>query len=449
MHSRHNRTRIIKKYGVVPVTIYTANFGCDISCIYCPTFERYPKSYLSNQDTERARKERFSAAKQTAYWIDRLKEKDNDDNPSKLELIILGGTFSSLPKTYRASFVKNIYDKLNNGNSSSLEEAKYQNRFSKYRACVVTVETRPDLINDAECVFLQNLGVTKVELGVQSLSKEVLSFIGRPYTAEIVRNATRILKSYGFKVGFHVMVNLPKSDVVTDKKMFQQILGDARYLPDFVKIYPTTLLKMKKSQKRLWSLYRNKEWMPYCETALVELIGQIKSTIPNSIRLQRIQRQFGDCDYLYSQTSIRNEVEKYMLSNSLRCDCLRCRELRTYDSGIKVEEKTVYSIKTVSLSAKELFVEANVNKMLLGYIRVYFGDNAIIREVKVVGQSSPVGVSAKVQGNGVGKKMIRYAANCVKERGYHMLFVNAGPGAKVFFEKLNFKDSGFLMVLEI
>ncbi len=444
-----NRTKIVNKYGVIPITIYTANFGCDISCIYCPTFKSYPKSYLKNQDTERARNANFSASRQAEYWINKINKTTSIGKPIKLELIVLGGTFSSIPNTYRTSFFKNIYDTLNKKTSPTVEEAIYNNRYSKYKACIVTIETRPDLINNEECMFLQKIGVTKVELGVQSIYREVLNFIGRPYTANEVVLATNMLKSYGFKVGYHLMINLPKSNTEKDKNMFCQIFSDRRFIPDYIKIYPTTLVKAKSSQKRLWYLYEKGDWSPYSKRELIDLISKIKSRIPPHVRLQRIQRQFGHFDHIYNKLSIRNEVNRNMKDKKINCYCLRCRELKTYNSDIEINKKTTYSFNCKHITYNELFIEAIFKNILLGYIRIYCDTKAIIREIKVVGRSSPVGTPGQVQENGVGHKLVKHAINCVRKRGYNEIYVNAGPGAKGFFKKINFKDCTFLMQKKI
>jgi elongator complex protein 3 len=97
--------------GVTPVTVLTKPFPCPGECIFCPNDVRMPKSYLSDEPgAQRAEQNGFDPYLQT---YSRLQTYHNMGHPTdKIEVIILGGTWSFYPETYQIWFVKRIFDAL-------------------------------------------------------------------------------------------------------------------------------------------------------------------------------------------------------------------------------------------------------------------------------------------------------------------------------------------------
>jgi len=97
--------------GVTPVTVLTKPFPCPGECIFCPNDVRMPKSYLSDEPgAQRAEQNSFDPYLQT---MSRLTAYYNIGHPTeKIEIIILGGTWSFYPETYQLWFVKRIFDAL-------------------------------------------------------------------------------------------------------------------------------------------------------------------------------------------------------------------------------------------------------------------------------------------------------------------------------------------------
>lgn len=98
--------------GVTPVTILTKPFPCPGKCIFCPSDVRMPKSYLSDEPgAQRAERNWFDPYLQT---YDRLLAlQANGHDTSKVEMIILGGTWSFYPEKYQIWFVKRVFEALN------------------------------------------------------------------------------------------------------------------------------------------------------------------------------------------------------------------------------------------------------------------------------------------------------------------------------------------------
>ena len=105
------RKPVRTRSGVTPVTVLTKPFPCPGTCIFCPNDVRMPKSYLSDEPgAQRAEQNSFDPYLQT---YTRLQTYHNLGHPTdKIEIIVLGGTWSFYPETYQIWFVKRIFDAM-------------------------------------------------------------------------------------------------------------------------------------------------------------------------------------------------------------------------------------------------------------------------------------------------------------------------------------------------
>ena len=98
--------------GVAPVTVLSKPYPCPGECIFCPSDVRMPKSYLSDEPgAQRADQHRFDPYEQTASRLRTYHY--NGHRVDKVELIVLGGTWSFYPEEYQIWFVKRCLDALN------------------------------------------------------------------------------------------------------------------------------------------------------------------------------------------------------------------------------------------------------------------------------------------------------------------------------------------------
>ena len=98
--------------GVTPVTVLTKPFPCPGECIFCPNDVRMPKSYLADEPgAQRAGQNAFDPYLQA---MSRLRAYQNTGHPTgKIELIVLGGTWSFYPEAYQIWFIRRLFDALN------------------------------------------------------------------------------------------------------------------------------------------------------------------------------------------------------------------------------------------------------------------------------------------------------------------------------------------------
>jgi len=429
--------------GIVVVSVLTKPYPCPGRCLYCPTQKGIPKSYLDNEPAVmRAVLNNFDPYGQVKM---RLKALNITGHPTdKIELIVIGGTWSYLPKKYQTWFIKRCFDACNNRNSKNLEAAQKMNERAKNRIVGLTVETRPDFITESEIKRMRKLGATRVEIGVQSLYDDVLKINKRGHKVNATIRATQLLKDAGFKVCYHMMPNLPGSNIKKDEKMFQELFSNPGFQPDLLKIYPCIVLK----EAKLYKFWQAKKYKPYSNKQLMGLLKAIKKDIPSYCRIQRLVRDIpsssivAGCKISNLRQVIAEEMKKDYnpptassrspigeRAPGWHCKCIRCREVR---AGYNPKEKLFLFREDYNASGgKEIFLSyGNKNReKLYALLRLRIPSQvftnkkhfipvlqnaAIIREIHTYGQLVPIS-DKKIapQHRGLGKKLIKEAKKIV------------------------------------
>lgn len=160
------------------------NFTGNI-CVYCPggpdsDFEYSTQSYTGYEPTSmRAIRARYDPYVQTRHRVDQVNHsthiivgvtvlfqlKQLGHSVEKVEFIVMGGTFMSLPEDYRDYFIRNLHDALSGHKSNSVEEAvKYSER-SNVKCIGITIETRPDYCLERHLSDMLKYGCTRLEIG--------------------------------------------------------------------------------------------------------------------------------------------------------------------------------------------------------------------------------------------------------------------------------------------
>jgi len=449
--------------GVAVVAVVTKPYPCPGECVYCPQQNNAPKSYLTNEPAiMRAVSNDYDPYKQTKSRIESLKATGHPVD--KIELIILGGTWSYLPEKYQQNFIKRCFDAANEKESDSLEEAQKKNETSNHRIIGLTLETRPDYINKKEIKKMRHYGATRVEIGVQSTDNEILKLIKRGHKVEDSVKATYLLKEAGFKVGYHLMPNLPGATPETDRQMFKEVFSDPRFKPDLLKIYPTAIVK----GAPLYQWWEEGQYEPYSEKEMIELLKDVKSNIPIYCRIQRTIRDIPSKEIVTGPAKISNLREvilKQMKEEGRPCQCIRCREVK--DKYDPEENLKLYRLNYKASKGEEVFLSfenENRNKLYaLLRLRIpahYFNkekhfikalqDSAIIRQVHTYGFQLSIDEKKEqaAQHHGLGKKLIQKAEEIIKEEypNIKKMAVISGIGVREYYRHLGYKQKGTYMV---
>jgi len=453
---RMKPTRTIS--GVAPVTVLTKPYACPGKCIFCPTDVRMPKSYLSDEPgAMRAEQHEFDPFDQTHARIGTFR--DNGHDVDKIELLILGGTWSSYPRDYQEWFVKRCFDAMNGKEADSLEQAQLWNESAQHRNVGLVIETRPDHIDSDEIVWLRNLGVTKVQLGAQSLHDDILELNKRGHKLADTRSAMQLLRAAGFKIVLHWMPNLLGSTPDIDRADYELLWSDVSLRPDEIKIYPCSLL----ANAELYEYWKRGEYQPYSDDTLIELVAACKLNTPAYCRINRVYRDIPAPNIVVGSTlsNLRQVVQKKLQERGQRCGCIRCREVRGLD--VRSEKLVLDDLVYKSISSEEHFLSYNTqNDYLAGYLRlslprtdsdlniVEIKGAALVRELHVYGSALPIGENAigrkTAQHRGLGKRLMYDAEQVVVASGFNSMAVIASVGTREYYRARGYKLSGTYMV---
>jgi elongator complex protein 3 len=440
--------------GVVVIAAMTSPYDCPHGkCMYCPGGVQYntPQSYVGYEPAAlRARHNDYDPYRQVSSRLEQLRAIGHPTD--KVDLIIMGGTFTSRPEEYREWFVQRCFDALNGKTSQNLEEAQTINETSNARCIGLTVETRPDYFTESEVSHSKMLGATRVELGVQTVFDDILESLERGHKVRESVIATGLAKNAGLKVCYHMMPGLPHSNPERDLEAFKIIFEKSDFKPDMLKIYPTLVVKGTK----LYYMWKKGEYEPYNEGELTELIMKIKMMVPPWVRIQRIQRdipaQFIEAGM--KKSHIRQMVKDRMGKEGLKCNCIRCREVGLKGlQGKDLNEKDI-KLRRVDYEASgsiEAFLsfEDVKNDAIIGYARLRkLASRGVIRELKVFGQVVPIPLVPEEnwQHRGYGANLLKECERTVHEewKGTELL-VNSGVGARQYYRKFGYERDGFYM----
>lgn len=446
--------------GVAVVAVMSSPYPCPHGrCLPCPGGPPFSsQSYTGKEPAAmRAIMYDYDPFMQTKKRIEQLKAIGH--SVEKIEMIIMGGTFTSRDFWYQDWFVKRCYDALNGRESKTLQGSVRRNERAKYRCIGLTIETRPDWCRLSHVDRILSFGATRVELGVQILDDRVLYGIQRGHTVSDIADATRVCKDAGLKVCYHIMPGLPHSTIKNDIESFKKIFRDERFKPDMIKIYPTLVVK----PSLLHEEWKKGKYAPLSTEEAVDLVAEMKKYVPEWVRIQRIERDIPAplIEEGIRKSNLRQLVLKKMKENGWRCRCIRCREVghRTYKDKIFPEKVEMKKREYKASNGKEIFlsIEDKANDILIAYCRLRFpfaphraeiGErDAIIRELRVSGSSLPLKrrPDEEWQHRGYGKKLINEAEKISKSRGCDKLLVLSGVGVKEYYRSLGYKKDGVYM----
>ncbi len=519
--------------GVAPVTVLTEPAGCPGRCIFCPDAEGMPKSYLPDEPgARRAAQCGFDPYLQVRTRLSTFHAMGH--TADKVELLILGGTWSAYSKQYREWFVRRCFEALNEPLSVSqpliaesgppeqkelldgaaqtqtepgsipwesagqaqalsgaevqgrilrlrpadrggtplrmlsesfsepgkaLAEVQAQNETGPHRNVGLVIETRPDWVTPAEIAHLRLLGVTKIQLGVQSLDDRILALNQRGHDVEAVRRAVRLLRAAGFKLHLHWMPNLLGATPESDRADFARLWDDLALRPDELKIYPCSIIE----STELYRLWQAGQYRPYTDEELIALVADCKAIIPPYCRVNRVFRDIPADDIVAGskRSNLRQLVQAHLAATGRRCNCIRCREVR----ATQVDETALRLMQLAydTDTTQERFLSyETADGRLAGFLRLSLPAHpdaptsettavwrtlpeiagaAMIREVHVYGPALGIGADSagEAQHLGLGRRLIAEAQEQARRAGFSRLAVISAIGTRRYYESLGFQ----------
>ncbi|MBA43136.1 MAG: hypothetical protein CMF62_03890 [Magnetococcales bacterium] len=490
--------------GVMVIAVFTSpypitdgkiqQFSCEYDCYFCPAEPGQPRSYDPREPgNARARQNNYDPIGQ--FW-DRGDSYFVNGHPvDKIELLVLGGTWSSYPEDYQETFIRDLYYAANTYYDpyrkfkprikGTLEEERNQNETSRCRIIGLTLETRPDKINKKTLRDFRRFGVTRLQLGVQHTDNRMLYRINRRHPIQSAIDALKMLKDCCFKVDIHLMPDLPaplkhgvsnrKKEFTIDDidqkfsvrdadyKMFNRVLSDPDLQADQWKVYPCSTIPYT----RIYDDFQNGIYKPYGDSPdLFELLIYVMSNVHPWIRLNRVIRDIPG-DIIIggnSTTNLRQSLDKVLKERELFCKDIRYREVRA--ATFKEDEIKPMIRQYNSSDGIEFFItfETKDETNLLGFIRLRLStsagmidnklifedlkDCAMIRELHVYGQV--VSVQDKKtfasQHVGLGRRLLAIAEQLAYAHSYKKIAVISGEGVRGYYRKNGYQNGDTFMV---
>jgi len=475
------RTKVVRELsGVVTIAAMTSPERCPHGkCLYCPggVERNSPQSYTGREP---------AAMRGSNYGYDgysevrgRLEQLRICGHPTdKVDLIVMGGTFTARPLEYQLGFIKGCYDALNGGPvpceqaagrpiedvsptanftrmENELRDSLDRNEIAPARCIGLTIETRPDWCQREHIDRMLSFGTTRVELGVQSLSDEALGRMMRGHGVGETMKATQLARDAGLKVGYHMMPGFPFVGVEEEKAQYIRLFEDDGLKPDMLKLYPTLVME----GTGLHELWKIGEYRPLSTEEAVELLSDIKSRFPPWVRVQRIQRDIpaqliGDG---VTKSNLRQLVKRRMADKGLGCRCIRCREVGHL--GIRLGgELALKRCRYEAAGGTEEFISLETDtEALAGYLRLRKpsprahrpelagGESAIIRELRVLGEVVPFETKPdeRWQHRGLGARLLDEAEHIASQDwGMKRIYVNSGAGARGYYRRTGYAMAG-------
>jgi len=465
--------------GILEVAVMTSpgTFSCAENCYYCPDQKGMPRSYIKEEPAvKRASQSNFDTVKQIYNRLSAYSCNGHDID--KLEIIVLGGTWSNYDESYQIEFMRNVYYAANTWFNRreerySLDREKSINENTLVKIVGLTIETRPDYINNDEIMRYLNYGVTRVQLGIQTIDDKLLKKINRGcYTKDTI-NALEMLMNYGFKILIHIMPNLPDSNPTIDKHTFSELVSNPELQADEWKIYPTSVTTTShKDTTEVYTViekwFNDGKYIPYSNDELMDVLIHAKTIVPKYIRISRIFRDIPINNIIGGANvpHMRQVVQKLMTNNNLYCKCIKCREIK---GGTMNKNNIYYECHTYeSKNAIHYFISANIPSnsknskngkngkndilnfkgTLIGFLRLcikkkevptlpVLHNTSIVRELHVYGQMNATYIkqSSNTQHKGIGTHLLKLAENKTSEHKLDKIAIISGVGARNFYRK--------------
>ena len=482
------------KSGVAIVAVMCHPHKCPHGrCLYCPESDIAPPSYTGEEPA--ALRGRMFEYHPYVQCFNRLVQLKKIGHPiDKVELIIMGGTFPSRDLCYQEWFVSQCLKAMtdfglileNNAefeiNKSLIrdfekdvvktyppndyvliEDIQLVNENSKVRCVGMTFETRPDYCKKDHINRMLNFGVTRVELGVQTLSDELYTKVKRGHTIADVIESNQLLRDSAIKVAMHMMPGLFVSQK-EDLKMFKQLFSDENFKPDMLKIYPCLVTK----GSELYDMWQEGTYSPYTDDEAVDLIFEIKKILPKWVRTMRIQRDIPSTliEAGVQKSNLGELVYNKLDEQNINCQCIRCREIghKKTNENYTLDDFKLFSESYTACGGEETFIsiEDKNEESIAGFLRFRLPSEnifrpeitektALIRELHVYGNMIQIGNKNPSIGQhtGFGERLLKEAENLAINNNKDEIAIISGIGSRNYYRKFGYERKGPYMAKKL
>lgn len=434
-------------------------------CVYCPggpdsDFEYSTQSYTGYEPTSmRAIRARYDPFEQSRSRIQQLKELGH--TVDKVEFIVMGGTFMSLPEDYRNNFIAQLHNSLSGHSTSDVDEAVRYSERAKTKAIGITIETRPDYCLKPHLSQMLRYGCTRLEIGVQSVYEDVARDTNRGHTVKATCETFHLAKDTGYKIVTHMMPNLMNVDSERDIAQFIEFFENPDFRPDGLKLYPTLVIR----GTGLYELWRTGRYKSYTPSFLIDLTARILALVPPWTRVYRVQR---DIPMPLVSSGVEHGNLHQLAEERVRDFGLECRDVRSREVGIheikdKVRPTQIELVRRdyTANGGWETFLayEDPQTDVLVALLRLRkcsveqtyrpelleAGQTSVVRELHTYGSSVPIHSRDPTlfQHQGFGTLLMEEAQRIARfEHGSRKLAVISGVGTRDYYRRMGYYLDG-------
>ena len=257
----------MSKQYIIP--IFVPHLGCPNDCIFCnqKSISGQMKE-ITEEDVEKTIQEFLKSFKDENLYT---------------EIAFFGGSFTGIDIDLQERLLKTAY--------------KY---IKTKQVDGIRISTRPDYIDKEKLKLLKKYGVKTIELGVQSTNNYILKRAKRGHTYEDVKNASKLIRRYGFNLGHQMMIGLPESTWIDELNTAKQLI---KLKPKMVRLYPLLVIKKTELEKE----FAKGEYHPITLDQAVERCKELYYVFDKK-RIQVIRMGLQNTDIISNPENINSEV---------------------------------------------------------------------------------------------------------------------------------------------
>ena len=416
--------------GVATVTVLTKPWPCSSACLYCPNDVRMPKSYLHDEPAcQRAERNWFDPYLQVTARLRTLHQMGHVTD--KVELIVLGGTWSDYPEAYQIWYMHELFRALNDIGCETTVERESETRREQYRDAGIACE-RDDLADwAAEAQARITAGDASYNETVRSLyacgtraDGNGWAVVAQWQTATFSQLEALQRKNESAEHRCVGLVVETRPDAVTPKRLamlrhlgctklqmgiqslderilaanhrgigvdrMQQAFEFARifgfkthahfmtnllrrmvehlaFKPDEIKLYPCALV----DGTGLVAHWRNGSWRPYTEEELVNLLADDVLVTPPFTRISRMIRDISAHDIMTGnkKVNLRQLVDLELAKRAQPVQEIRSREIAF--GAAASDELSLSEVAYETTNTREVFLQwVTPDNRIAGFLRL-------------------------------------------------------------------------------
>lgn len=268
------------------------------------------------------------------------------DDDAEIEIAFFGGSFTVIEEEKQNELLELAYQYIKENKVKSIR-----------------ISTRPDYINKKILKRLKKYKVKTIELAVQTANDFILKKVGKEYTLEDIRKASKLIRKYRFTLGHQMMVGLPESTRKDEINTAKELI---KLKPKMVRIYPVLIKKGTELEKE----YEQERYKPLSIVQAVETCKELVRMFSDK-KIDIIRVGFQDTDKIEYIKNKNNEIIagpyhpafRQLVESSLWYDSI-VEKIKKLNVKVKEVEVTINPIDTNNVIG---YKKENIKKLKQTY----------------------------------------------------------------------------------